>query len=107
MTIDRRKPLAPEEIAAALASLPGWSVANGGLLRTYRFASFREAFGWMTMAALAAEKADHHPDWSNSYREVVVSLRTHDAAAITRKDVDLAAVFEDLARRVAAGDRQT
>ena len=97
MTAESRSPLTSQEIAGALASLPGWSVVDGKLHRRYRFGSFREAFGWMTMAALAAEKADHHPDWSNSYRDVTVYLRTHDAGAITRKDLDLAGIFEQLA----------
>jgi 4a-hydroxytetrahydrobiopterin dehydratase len=86
------------EIDAALKQLPGWSVASGKLHRSYRFRDFKQAFGWMTMAALAAEKADHHPDWSNSWRDVAVDLVTHDAGGITRKDVDLARVLEDLAR---------
>jgi 4a-hydroxytetrahydrobiopterin dehydratase len=97
MTAENRGPLTSQQISEALASLPGWTVVDGKLHRRYRFGSFREAFGWMTMAALAAEKADHHPDWSNSYREVTVSLWTHDAGAITAKDLDLAAVFEQLA----------
>src|SRR5262245_1584670 len=100
MAAESRRPLTSQEIADALLSLPGWTVADGKLHRRYRFASFREAFGWMTMAALAAEKADHHPDWSNSWREVTVSLRTHDAGAITAKDLDLARVFEQLAAQV-------
>jgi 4a-hydroxytetrahydrobiopterin dehydratase len=96
-TPEDRRPLAREEIEAALASLPGWSLAGGKLHRSYRFADFKAAFAWMTAAALAAEQANHHPDWANSWRDVTVDLMTHDAAAVTRKDVDLARAFESLA----------
>jgi 4a-hydroxytetrahydrobiopterin dehydratase len=92
-----RRPLTESEIEAALTSLPGWSAAAGKLRRSYRFRDFKAAFGWMTAAALAAEEAGHHPDWSNSWRDVTVELVTHDAGAITRRDVDLARVFEQLA----------
>lgn len=91
----RRLPLA--EIDDALKTLPGWRLAAGKLHRTYRFRDFKQAFAWMTMAALAAEKADHHPDWSNSYKDVTVDLVTHDAGGVTPKDVELARAFEDLA----------
>jgi 4a-hydroxytetrahydrobiopterin dehydratase len=99
MDSERTRPLTEAEIAAALAALPGWKLAGGRLERRYRFKSFRDAFGWMTMAALAAEKADHHPDWSNSWRAVTVTLVSHDAGAVTRRDADLAATFERLAAR--------
>jgi 4a-hydroxytetrahydrobiopterin dehydratase len=92
-----RRLLPSAEIDDALKTLPGWSLAGGKLHRTYRFRDFKQAFAWMTMAALAAEKADHHPDWSNSYKDVTVDLVTHDAGGITPKDVELARVFESLA----------
>ena len=94
----KRTVLAEAEIAARLGSLPGWSVEQGALHREYRFADFSEAFGFMTRAALAAEKLDHHPDWSNSYSRVVVSLSTHDAGGITELDVTLAREMETLFR---------
>jgi 4a-hydroxytetrahydrobiopterin dehydratase len=96
-TPENRRPLSASEIEAALGSLPGWSLAGNRLRRSYRFRDFKSAFGWMSAAALAAEKADHHPDWSNSWRDVTVDLTTHDTGAVTRKDVDLALVFEALA----------
>ena len=92
-----RRLLSPAEIDDALKTLPRWTLAGGKLHRTYRFRDFKQAFAWMTMAALAAEKADHHPDWSNSYKDVTVDLVTHDAGGITPKDVELARDFEDLA----------
>jgi 4a-hydroxytetrahydrobiopterin dehydratase len=97
-----RRPLTHAEIEAALKALPGWSLAAGKLHRSYRFHDFKAAFGWMTSAALAAEQMNHHPDWSNSWRDVTVDLVTHDAHAVTRKDVDLARAFEALAETLVA-----
>ena len=104
-TPESRRPLTPSEIEDALASLPGWSFAGGRLHRSYRFSDFKAAFGWMVAAALAAEQANHHPDWSNSWRDVTVDLTTHDAGAVTRKDVDLALVFEGLATPFLRADK--
>ena len=69
------------ERAEALARLAGWSLVDGrdAIRRRYLFADFNEAFGFMTRAALVAEKLDHHPEWSNVYRTVEVTLTTHDA----------------------------
>jgi 4a-hydroxytetrahydrobiopterin dehydratase len=97
---ESRRRLHSAEIDDALKTLPGWSLASGKLHRTYRFRDFKQAFAWMTMAALAAEKANHHPDWSNSYKDVTVDLVTHDAGGITRKDIELARAFEDLAEPI-------
>lgn len=75
----------------------GW-VRDGEVLRkTFEFRNFSEAFGWMTRVALAAEKAGHHPDWSNSWNRVEVALTTHSAKALTEKDVALAKVMDALA----------
>ena len=82
------------EIDAALAGLPGWVRRGDGLERTYRFADFVAAFAFMTHVALRAEKADHHPEWSNVYNRVEVRLTTHDAGGITDKDVALATVMD-------------
>lgn len=91
----------PKLDAAALAelprSLPGWRVESsqgGALQRQFVFADFRQAFGFMTQVALAAEKLDHHPDWSNSYSKVDISLTTHDAGGLTAKDVALAGLID-------------
>lgn len=86
---------------AALAPLlaNGWTVLpdRDALAKTFRFADFVQAFGFMTRAALVAERMDHHPEWSNVYRTVTVTLTTHDAGGITVLDLDLAARMDDLA----------
>src|ERR1035441_10091435 len=82
--------LSEQEIAAELRKLAGWSVVNGNLHRVFEFQDFTEAFGFMTRVALAAEKMDHHPDWSNSWNKVTVDLSTHSAGGITKNDFDLA-----------------
>lgn len=91
--------LDPSERDAALARLAGWSLADGGkaIQRTFVFADFAEAFAFMTRVALAAEKADHHPDWSNSYRNVSIALSTHSAGGLTAKDFALAARIDEFA----------
>ena len=91
--------LGPEEREAALAELPGWTWGeeSQAIRRRFVFADFSEAFAFMTRVALAAEKADHHPDWSNSWNKVDVSLTTHSAGGLTRLDVALARVIDGLA----------
>ncbi len=86
--------LTDAEIDAALATLPGWTRVGDGLERSYRFADFVAAFAFMTRVALLAEKADHHPEWSNVYNKVEVRLTTHDAGGITGKDVALAGAMD-------------
>ncbi|MDB5454356.1 MAG: pterin-4-alpha-carbinolamine dehydratase [Caulobacteraceae bacterium] len=90
----------PLGAAAALERLPGWAAAEGrdALKRTYRFADFNQAFGFMTRAALRAEQLDHHPEWSNVYNRVEVVLTTHDAGGVTELDVTLAAFMDDAAK---------
>jgi 4a-hydroxytetrahydrobiopterin dehydratase len=68
----------------------GWEVVDGKLHRELSFADFSEAFAFMTRVALAAEKADHHPDWSNSWNTVTIDLVSHDAGGLTARDVALA-----------------
>lgn len=68
----------------------GWEVVDGKLHRELAFADFSEAFAFMARVALLAEKADHHPDWSNSWNRVVIDLVSHDAGGITDRDVALA-----------------
>ena len=82
--------------AAALAQLTGWSAAEGrdAITKTFKFADFNAAFGWMTRIALAAEKLDHHPEWSNVYARVEVLLATHDADGVTELDVTLAKLMD-------------
>jgi 4a-hydroxytetrahydrobiopterin dehydratase len=82
--------------AAALAQLTGWSAADGrdAITKTFKFADFNAAFGWMTRIALAAEKLDHHPEWFNVYSRVEVLLATHDADGVTELDVTLAKLMD-------------
>jgi len=70
----------------------GWEMTDGrdAISKTFRFSNFRQAFAWMTEAALWAEKLDHHPEWSNTYNEVIVTLQTHSAGGLTMLDVKLA-----------------
>jgi 4a-hydroxytetrahydrobiopterin dehydratase len=77
---------------AALAGLSGWTEVKGrdAITRTFTFADFNAAFGFMTRVALAAEKADHHPEWRNVYKTVEVVLSTHDAGGLTARDIALA-----------------
>lgn len=93
------KLLTPAAITRRLEELPGWSVHNGQLQREYRFTGFPEAFAFMVACALEAEKLNHHPDWSNSWATVRISLTTHDAGGITELDFQLAAKMETHAGR--------
>lgn len=76
----------------ALADLTGWAEVDGrdAISKTFVFSNFNEAFGWMSRVAMQAEKLDHHPEWSNVYKTVDVTLATHDAGGITELDVKLA-----------------
>jgi 4a-hydroxytetrahydrobiopterin dehydratase len=67
-----------------------WSVKEKKLNREFKFPNFILAFGFMTQVAILAEKADHHPEWSNVYNSVVINLTTHDAGGISKKDFELA-----------------
>lgn len=78
---------------ARLVDVPGWGLAQGKLHREIEFADFREAFGFMAMVALAAEKLDHHPDWSNSWNRVVIDIASHAAGGITERCFELAAAI--------------
>ena len=84
---------------AALAELVGWKLVDGrdALTRSLTFADFSAAFGFMTRVALAAEKLDHHPEWSNVWNRVEITLSTHDAGGLTQRDVDLAKIIDKLA----------
>jgi 4a-hydroxytetrahydrobiopterin dehydratase len=84
--------LSEADRAAALADLPGWRFdpERDAIHRSFRFADFSAAFGFMTRVALAAEQADHHPEWSNVWNKVEIALTTHDAGGLTHKDIALA-----------------
>ena len=87
------------ERAVALAEIPGWNGTPGrdAIQRRFAFKDFNAAFGFMTRAALVAEKLDHHPEWSNVYNKVDVVLTTHDAGGVTAKDVELAKFMDEAA----------
>ena len=84
---------------AALARLSGWSEVSGrdAISRKFTFKDFNQAFGFMTRAALVAEKMDHHPEWFNVYKTVEVTLSTHDAGGVTELDVKLAEAMDKIA----------
>ena len=71
------------------------------IAKRFEFANFSAAFGWMARVALAAEKMDHHPEWTNVYRHVDVILSSHDAGGVTQRDIRLAAAMDELARQMA------
>jgi len=92
---------------AALRTLPAWTAVEGGrdaIRRTFKFADFNAAFGFMTRAALMADKLDHHPEWFNVYNRVEVTLATHDADGVTELDVQLAAFMDEAATSAGAKD---
>jgi 4a-hydroxytetrahydrobiopterin dehydratase len=94
-----RAKLTGESRKAALAKLTGWSEVSGrdAITRKFVFKDFNAAFGFMTRAALVAEKLDHHPEWFNVYKTVEVTLSTHDAGGVTELDVKLADTMNQLA----------
>jgi len=91
--------LTSSERQAALGKLNGWQLADDGvaILKTFVFKDFNAAFGFMTRAALIAEKMDHHPDWSNVYKTVTVKLSSHDAGGLTSRDFALAEAMDGIA----------
>ena len=91
LTADARK--------AALARLAGWSDVAGrdAIAKKFVFKDFNQAFGFMTRAALVAEKMDHHPEWCNVYGKVEITLTTHDCGGVSQRDVDLALLIETFA----------
>jgi 4a-hydroxytetrahydrobiopterin dehydratase len=96
--VDRLK---QNDIDAQLADLNknaagDWALSDDKLTKTFKFDNFVQAFGFMSSAAILAEKNDHHPEWSNVYNKVDIALTTHEADGITQRDFDLANAFEDL-----------
>jgi 4a-hydroxytetrahydrobiopterin dehydratase len=89
----------------ALSGLGGWTydAARDAISRSFRFRDFSEAFAFMTRVALAAEQADHHPEWSNVWSRVDILLTTHDAGGLTAKDVALAKRIDAFAAQLALG----
>ena len=81
-----------------LRQLGGWAYEqeSGAIVRVFKFKDFSEAFAFISRVALAAEKAGHHPDWSNSYNSVTIRLTTHDAGGLSHKDIALARAIDGL-----------
>ena len=84
--------LSDSEVAALLTELPDWTLCADGkaLERSFKFADFNAAFGFMTRVALYADKHDHHPEWSNVYNRVEITLTTHDAGGLSARDAAMA-----------------
>ena len=88
---------------AFFEDMAGWSPLEGrdAAQKSFKFDDFNAAFGFMSRVALAAEKADHHPEWFNVYNRVEITLTTHDAGGLSERDVALARFIEDAARKSA------
>ncbi len=93
MSISR---LTDAEVSALLSEFPDWTLREDGkaIVRTFRFADFNEAFGFMTRVAIYAEKADHHPEWFNVYNRVEMTLTTHDADGLSARDAAMVRAIE-------------
>ena len=91
--------LTDTERAELLPALDGWSMVEGrdAIQKRFAFKDFNAAFGFMTRVALVAERMNHHPEWTNVYRTVDVTLSSHDAGGLTRRDVELAQRMDQLA----------
>src|SRR4051794_6855818 len=91
--------LSDEDIEARLGTLKDWTydAQARSIRRSLKFADFGQAFAFMTQVALAAEKADHHPDWSNVWNRVEIALSTHDQGGVTEKDFALASAIDGFA----------
>ena len=88
--------LSSQEVRKALDDLPAWRLREGKLSRTFTFSSFVEAFGFMTRVALHAERMNHHPEWSNVYKEVKIDLISHDIGGLSKRDIALAEEIDGL-----------
>lgn len=96
----RHTKLTGAERAALGAKLPGWSMVAGrdAISKSFKFADFNAAFGFMTRAALVAERMDHHPEWFNVWNRVDVTLSTHNAGGLSNLDVELAQTMDAIAQ---------
>lgn len=93
--------LSADAVREGLETVSDWSLASdrSAIMKSFRFRTFNEAFGFMSRVALMAEKSNHHPDWSNSYNKVEVTLKTHDAGGLTEKDFKLARFMDTITRQ--------
>ena len=90
------KPLSEAQIKAGLEALPNWEYNENAIHTTLEFENFKDCFSVMTRIAFEVEKVNHHPDWSNVYNVLAISLSTHDAGGVTEKDFELAKIIEGL-----------
>jgi 4a-hydroxytetrahydrobiopterin dehydratase len=93
--------LTPDALAKLAVDLPNWQLAraNAALHSSFKFADFNEAFGFMTRVAIKAQEMDHHPEWSNVYDKVEITLSTHEAKGLTERDVELAKFIDSIAKK--------
>ncbi len=90
------KPLTELQILSLLKDLPGWEFNENAIHTSFEFDDFKDAFSVMTRIAFEAERLNHHPDWSNVYNTVQISLSTHDAGGVTNQDFELARIIDEL-----------
>lgn len=95
----RVPPLSGPALEAAVGQVNDWKLEGSALHREFRFASFESAFAFMAEAALHIVKLDHHPEWTNVYNRLSVTLSTHDSGGVTEKDIQLAKLLDSLAAR--------
>jgi len=97
--------LTSDELKALLAELPGWKTdaSATSIHRSFEFADFNEAFGFMTRIAIKAQEMDHHPEWSNVYNKVEIMLSTHEAKGLTSRDATLARFIGSIAGKSGNG----
>ncbi len=97
-----------EDLRNALKRLPDWKLMDGreAIQRRFQFVDFDAAFAFMTRVALLAAKMDHHPEWTNVYNKLDVTLATHDAGGVTQKDIDLATSMDGYAALMSGGRGQ-
>jgi len=88
--------LKKEDIEKALEHLDGWEYNEKSIHTTIEFKDFKEAFSAMTRIAFEAEAQQHHPEWTNVYNQIEISLSTHDAGGVTQKDIEMATTIETL-----------
>lgn len=96
MSEEYRK-LSEKEIKDEMSKLKGWQIVDGKLNRTFEFADFNEAFGFMTRVAMEVEKLNHHPEWFNVYNRVKIELVTHDVDGLSNFDFKLAHIINRIA----------
>ncbi|HEX6134455.1 MAG TPA: 4a-hydroxytetrahydrobiopterin dehydratase [Longimicrobiales bacterium] len=96
MSADIRDRLSDGDIARRLGALSGWARDGDAIVKRFEFEDFARAFGFMAAVATAAERMNHHPDWSNSYNRVEIRLTSHDAGGISERDLKLAARIDEL-----------